>query len=89
MKDESGQVYKFKNIELRDSLYYGMGREYINKHVFISRVGSKTRIDSAMYKTIYVTNAKKSRTGTVLIVLAVTIPIFFLTLSALAFAFSG
>ena len=85
-----GQLYKFKNIVLYDSVYYGMGREYISKTTFISHEGAKTPIDSTKVKSILIKDTRKSKNRTVIFVLA-GIPITYISLGVvvlLIFAFS-
>ena len=89
MLAETGQVYKFDKIELRDSNYFGMGREYLNEYNYISPEGAKTHIDSSMFKAIYIKDAQKSKTRTVLLVVGVSIPVAFFVIGTLAFIFSG
>jgi hypothetical protein len=86
--DESGQVYKFTNIAKKDSIYYGLGREYISKTEYVSREGAKTPIDPAVVSAIYSKDKKKSSGRTVLLVLMV-IPTVLVIIPVIVYAFSA
>ena len=82
----NGQLYKFNNIVLYDSIYYGMGREYISQAQYISHVGAKTPLDSTKIESILIKDTRKSKNRTVLFVLA-GIPITYLTIALVAVIF--
>jgi len=63
----SGTKLKFTNIEKVDSVYYGIGREYISETNYITKAGSKMPLDSTLVSEIFVKNVKKSNTRTVLV----------------------
>ncbi len=65
--DTNGYTYKFTNIEKIDSIYYGIGREYISETEYITKLDSKMPLDSVMVSEIYIKNIKKSKTRTVLV----------------------
>jgi len=85
----SGKAYKFTNIELRDSTYYGMGRAYLNQYTYITQIGSKTPLDTTMHHAIYIKDVKKSKKRTVLLVVGLSIPLAYNNLRFLIFLFSG
>ena len=85
----SGKIYKFTNIELYDSAYYGMGKEYVDQYTYITPEGAKTPIDSTMNQAIYIKDVKKSKKRTVLLVVGLSIPVVYIGIGILVFIFSG
>lgn len=86
---ESGQVYKFTNIEVRDSVYYGKGREYLDQYTYVVHDEASTPIDSTMIKFIYIKDVKKSKRKTVWLVVGLSLPVAYIVLGSLVFIFGG
>lgn len=76
---KNGQEYKFDNIVIIDSVYHGMGIEYLSEKQYVKHEKAKMPIDSASVSSIYIKDIRKSSNRTVLFVLA-GIPITYMVL---------
>lgn len=79
--DKSGQEYKFDNIVIIDSVYHGMGLEYISETQYVRHEGAKTALDSANISSILIKDIRKSSNRTVLLVLGI-IPAAYIAVGA-------
>ncbi len=86
--DSDGVTYKYKNIELNEHVYYGVGAVYSNRAYIDTSEGFKTPIDSLTIESVYLKDKKKSNVRTVLLVLGV-IPVAYLTTGLLFFLIIG
>lgn len=84
---KSGQVFKFDNISLIDSAYFGIGREYISKTQYITKEGAKTPLDSTSISGIYIRDGKKSKKRTVWTIVGISIPATYVVLVGIAVLF--
>ncbi len=84
MVAEAGQVYKFDNIALRDSVYYGLGREYLDNYAYIAHNEASTPLDSTKIEAIYTKDVKKSKRKTAWLV---SLPVAYIVLVLIFSAF--
>lgn len=83
---KNGQEYKFDNIVIIDSVYHGMGIEYISEKQYVKHERAKMPIDSANVSSIYIKDTRKSSNRTVLFVLA-GIPVTYISIGIVAIIF--
>ena len=76
--DIRANKYKFSNIVKIDSVYYGVGREYLSETNYITRSNSKTPLDSIMVSQIFIKKTKQSSLGTLIITIGVLFFIYLL-----------
>ncbi len=81
---KSGQEYKFDNIVIIDSVYHGMGLEYISETQFVKHEGAKTALDSANISSVLIKDTQKSSNRSILLVLGI-IPLVFIGVGIVCF----
>ncbi len=74
--DIRANKYKFTNIIEIDSVYYGVGREYISEANYIAKPDARTPLDSIMVSQIFIKKTKQSSLGTLFIAIGVLIFVF-------------
>jgi len=82
--DNTGAHYKFKSVQLKEGVYYGIGAVYANTEYKSTPEGLIAVLDSTKYEAVYLKDIKKSKIQSIWITIGIAAPVAFVLLVGIA-----